>query len=250
MKLKCSICRKEKEHTEFYREKRNSIKGYRSDCKECCKKRTEKINNSVSIESKICSSCKNLLPYYKFNKNKRSKDGLSCGCKQCISINNKVNYNKYYKTAQEYLRNSENKKRKQEKANIRDKERRIFDYNFRIRKNLRCRIRSALKLNRKVDSTFKLVGCNLEQLKQYLESKFLPGMTWSNYGKNGWEVDHIYPCSKFDLTKEEEQRKCFHYTNLQPLWALDNWKKGNKIYVDSSLHNLMVEISSPCKLDN
>jgi hypothetical protein len=47
--------------------------------------------------------------------------------------------------------------------------------------------------------------------------------------RNGWHIDHIKPCSSFDLTKEEEQRKCFHYTNLQPLWATDNRKKADKI---------------------
>jgi hypothetical protein len=54
-------------------------------------------------------------------------------------------------------------------------------------------------------------------------------MTWDNYGKKGWHVDYILPCASFDLTKEEEQKKCFHYTNLQPLWWLDNIKKSDKI---------------------
>lgn len=76
----------------------------------------------------------------------------------------------------------------------------------------------------------------------YLESKFLPNMSWANYGKNGWHIDHIIPCSKFDLLSPNEQLKCFHYTNLQPLWAtteiaekhgnfnsIGNKNKGDKI---------------------
>jgi hypothetical protein len=51
-------------------------------------------------------------------------------------------------------------------------------------------------------------------------------MNWENQGE--WHIDHILPCASFDLTKEEEQRKCFHYTNLQPLWAKDNMIKGSK----------------------
>ena len=54
-------------------------------------------------------------------------------------------------------------------------------------------------------------------------------MTWKNHGLKGWHIDHIIPCAAFDLTKEEEQKKCFHYSNLQPLWWIDNLKKSNKM---------------------
>jgi hypothetical protein len=65
----------------------------------------------------------------------------------------------------------------------------------------------------------------------HLESQFKEGMSWSNYGKqkdnrlDSWEIDHIIPISTFDLTDEDQQRKCWHYTNLQPLWAIDNLQK-------------------------
>lgn len=72
-----------------------------------------------------------------------------------------------------------------------------------------------------------MIGCSIEELKQYLEKQFKEGMTWDNYGE--WHIDHIIPCAAFDLTKEEEQLKCFNYTNLQPLWAEENEKKGDKI---------------------
>jgi hypothetical protein len=89
--------------------------------------------------------------------------------------------------------------------------------------NLRSRIVLALKGNPKLETTMKLVGCSVEFLKQHLEKQFKKDMSWSNYGK--WHIDHIKPCSKFDLSKPEEQRKCFHYTNLQPLWAKENYSK-------------------------
>ena len=65
-------------------------------------------------------------------------------------------------------------------------------------------------------------------LKQYnpVMKKFVSGMSWENYGK--WHIDHIKPCASFNLLEEDEQKKCFHYTNLQPLWAKDNLKKGGK----------------------
>lgn len=73
-----------------------------------------------------------------------------------------------------------------------------------------------------------LVGCSGEQLAAHLESLFVDGMTWQNYGKNGWHIDHKRPCASFDLTDPEQQKQCFHYTNLQPLWWWDNIAKSDK----------------------
>jgi hypothetical protein len=98
------------------------------------------------------------------------------------------------------------------------------DIGFKITHYLRTRINRALKGNPKLETTMNLVGCSIEFLKQYLKSKFTAGMTWKNYGK--WHIDHIRPCADFDMSKPSEQRKCFHYTNLQPLWAKDNLKKN------------------------
>jgi hypothetical protein len=68
---------------------------------------------------------------------------------------------------------------------------------------------------------------NIEHIRAHLESKFQPGMTWANYGQ--WEIDHIKPLSRFDLTDPEQLKQACHYTNLQPLWAADNRKKNNKV---------------------
>lgn len=75
-----------------------------------------------------------------------------------------------------------------------------------------------------MSQTIKLIGCSIEQLKQHLEKQFKLGMSWFNYGK--WHVDHIKPCASFDLTDIEQQKQCFNYTNLQPLWAEENLVKG------------------------
>jgi hypothetical protein len=98
---------------------------------------------------------------------------------------------------------------------------------MKIANNLRSRIRYALVGKPKVDHTLILVGCNISTLKGHLEKLFQPGMSWENYGK--WHIDHIIPCAAFNLSKEEEQRKCFHFTNLQPLWEIDNKRKKDKI---------------------
>lgn len=102
------------------------------------------------------------------------------------------------------------------------------DPKYRLIENLRTRLWGAFRAQglRKTTSTMKLCGCSLEKLKQHLESQFTDGMSWENKGK--WHIDHIRPVSSFDLSDVEEQKKCFHYTNLQPLWALDNMRKGAK----------------------
>lgn len=108
---------------------------------------------------------------------------------------------------------------------------------YRILESLRGRVRSALKGTAKSKRTLELLGCSVDSFRIYIESKFETGMTWSNYGKNGWELDHIIPCAIFDLTKPEHQQRCFHFSNLQPLWRSDNLKKGNSI--STSQFNLL-----------
>jgi predicted nucleic acid-binding Zn ribbon protein len=107
--------------------------------------------------------------------------------------------------------------------------RRSHDLNYKMRSTLRARLNCAIKNGQKAGSAVKDLGCTIADLKTYLESKFLLGMSWDNWSKDGWHIDHIEPLSKFDLTNPEEFKKACHYTNLQPLWAKDNISKSNKI---------------------
>ena len=79
----------------------------------------------------------------------------------------------------------------------------------------------------KGQSTCELIGCTPDEYLNHLRSLYKPGMTDKNYGE--WHVDHIIPCSSFDLTQDEEKKKCFNYKNTQPLWMIDNLSKSNKI---------------------
>ena len=108
-----------------------------------------------------------------------------------------------------------------EKARAKDRKNNIV-------RSLRVRIRSALKNLAKSARTLDLVGCSVEQLWAHLENQFAPGMTRSNYGL--WHIDHKRPCASFDLSDIAQQKVCFHFTNLQPLWALDNARKGCKVF--------------------
>lgn len=108
--------------------------------------------------------------------------------------------------------------------------RRRLEVDFRILTRLRSRTYDALRRGRGVKSkaTLDLLGCTIPELKAHLSRKFTKGMSWKNYGYRGWHVDHIIPCDSFDLRKVSEQRKCFHYSNLQPLWGAENISKGAK----------------------
>lgn len=106
----------------------------------------------------------------------------------------------------------------------------------RIVSNLRGRLCNALKGSKKHGSAVRDLGCSIEELKQHLERQFYSHpdtgemMTWENYGKYGWHIDHIIPLVSFNLGNRDQLLKACHYTNLQPLWAIDNLKKGGRSY--------------------
>lgn len=102
------------------------------------------------------------------------------------------------------------------------------DVNFKLRTRLSIRIHDALTRRKlyKCQSTGMLVGCSMDFLRGYLEARFTKGMSWENYGS--WHIDHVIPCAEFDLRDPAQQKQCFHYSNLQPLWAAQNLSKGAK----------------------
>lgn len=102
------------------------------------------------------------------------------------------------------------------------------DIKFRLALQLRKIVYGAAIGKFKLNVIIDAIGCTPLELKQHLESKFKPGMTWDNWGFRGWHIDHIVPLSAFDLTDKEQFLKASNYTNLQPLWCHENWTKGNK----------------------
>lgn len=133
----------------------------------------------------------------------------------------KREYSKNYK----YELSEDQKKKYYEAHKLRMK----TDPNYKLRRQMRSRLNMAMKIGQKGGSAIKDLGCSIQELRVYLESKFEPGMTWENHGKSGWHIDHIRPLSSFDLSNPEEVKLACHYTNLQPLWAKDNYSKGYKV---------------------
>lgn len=198
---------------------------------------------------KKCCRCQENKSTDDFCRNKRSKDGLNWECKTCVS--NRCRTKEYRAKVKVYLANrteehkSKEKRQKEEYFRKRRDQKAKYDIEYRnrnkrriqeykknweqknrdnpirkIKTNLRRRVMHVLKGNLKADKTFALIGCTAEEFKRHLESLWLPGMSWENYGE--WHIDHIRECFRFDLSDPEQQRICFHYTNQRPLWKRDN----------------------------
>jgi hypothetical protein len=159
-----------------------------------------------------CIQCKKEIDriYYLNNKEKIKKK-----TKKEIALYNK---NYYLNNKNKYIKYKEDNFEKI-KAYNRDytKQKYSTDPDFKIRKLYSYRLNMALKFNFKSGNTIGYLGCSIEEFKKYLETQFLPEFTWDNHGEI-WEIDHIIPCSHFDLTIEENIIKCFHYSNHQPLF--------------------------------
>ena len=190
---------------------------------------------------KTCVKCNIEKTLNHFVKNKRQKDGYHYICKECYKIYKEQNKEKIQSKHREWLDNNKsyisNYNQKYNKDNKEKKNQLIkqwFDNNpdyhkewkrkkhdtdiyYRIRANLRSRFYNAVIKHFKIQSVIDLLGCSVDECKQHLESQFKPEMNWNNHGIV-WEIDHIKPCSSFDLTDIEQQKQCFHYSNLQLLF--------------------------------
>jgi len=118
-----------------------------------------------------------------------------------------------------------NKKVIKKRVQIRHDQRIQEDIQYKLRWSLRNRLRCAIKRNLKTGSAVKDLGCTIADFKSHIESLWQDGMNWNNWTTNGWHIDHIKPLRDFDLTNPEELKRACHYSNLQPLWADDNYKK-------------------------
>lgn len=193
------------------------------------------------METKICSKCNLEQNKTEFRNDRTKKDGLRSSCKTCSKqyeenkrftnpTLTKEKLKKFYEKnpekRQEYRKNYKNRKHEQRK------ERRNSDVIFNLVNRVRCRIWKYLTINNitKKNRTLDIVGCTPQELKEHLEKQFSNGMTWEN--RIEWHIDHIIPLSS--AKTEEELYKLCHYTNLQPLWAVENMKKGNKIVEPSN----------------
>ncbi len=209
--------------------------------------------------SKVCLKCKEEKSLSEFHIRtiataKGDKTYVNGVCNRCkyetVKAWRKVNREKCRQQNREYYaRKKAGIKRKsrqtheeiQANGTAYKNKRRKKDPNFKLRENLRSRVYHALYGNLKSARTLELLSTSVEHLRQHLEVQFLPGMNWGNHGKGEgtWQIDHIMPCASFDFTDADQQKRCFHWTNLQPLWEKDNNAKSdkvpeNRLWVDSA----------------
>ena len=190
---------------------------------------------------KKCKTCGIEKPLDQYYKQKGSKDGLRGSCKQCLNQKTneynaknreKINGNARNRRKEdpEGHKNRVNAYRNANREEIREKNR-IYQRKWkqnpvnRAVHNMRSRLVDCITKGTKSASTMELLGCSSEDFMKHISSQFTEGMTWSNYGE--WHIDHIKPVASFDMSLPEDQRKCFHYSNLQPLWSEDNWHKSS-----------------------
>jgi hypothetical protein len=178
---------------------------------------------------KVCNICREEKELCDFGMNNTYKSGVSNRCEQCESERGRK-YNKEHKeqkrlSAKKYKENNRDKMKSHRNSYLKIK--RQEDIIFKLKESVRRRLYKYLKTKSIVKNkrTFDIVGCSPPELKEHLEKQFVDGMSWDNYGK--WHIDHIIPLSS--AKTEDEICKLGYYTNLQPLWAEDNLRKGDKI---------------------
>ena len=233
MNKKCGKCKKNKEIREFHKNS-CSYDGVNNTCKEC----------------RIVTS----KTYYENHKDERLRYAKKVYQKdpdKYLEKNRKWAHNNRdkklestRKSHEKWYSKEENKKKKQEYAKKHRDKKREYDRQYKIRREktdvvfkltnrLRTRMCMALEKEYKTGSAVRDLGCSIKKFKKHIESLWQPGMSWDNYGKGpkNWSLDHKIPLSYFDLTNRKQFLKACHYTNIQPMWHIDNMKKHDKVFV-------------------
>jgi hypothetical protein len=235
-KKMCYECKQEKDHTYFVKNKRNKD-GLNGTCNEC--------RNSYYREYRQ----KNNEEYREYCKKRNKTDKAKAYIKEWRKTDKAKEIQRKYRSTPEYKNKSHeyttsisykdrvNKKRWDNIAEYRQrelaysKERRKIP-EVRIKSALRARLNVILKRSNgsKSSKMVEIIGCTMPFLRQHLEFLWRAGMSWDNYGfgRGRWVIDHVISCDKFDLTDKEQQKVCFNFRNLQPLWWEENAIKSNK----------------------
>jgi hypothetical protein len=187
----------------------------------------------------VCQKCHRLLDVAAFYKKSASPTGYTTACRECLKILTPQQALRISERSKSYCARADVKARKkayqklnQERMRTRKRERaRAYhrahkhDPLYLLPMYLRSRLLIAVKHDQKSGSAVRDLGCSIPEFKAYIARQFLPGMSWDNWSRSGWHLDHIRPLVSFDLTDPEQLKQAVHYTNLRPLWAPENLRK-------------------------
>ncbi len=219
---KCNKCDVELDIDNFNKDS-YSIDGYAKICRSCYSITRHKIKHTISPLTDVlfCKKCKLNKPNTEFISNARSKSGYFMVCLSCWKPR-EWNKQKQQESEKKYISKNRDKILEKYKRQSALPQRRFRD---RINK----RIKSAFKSinNRKNNSTCEYLGCDMNYLKKWFEFQFTDNIGWNNMSE--WHIDHVIPCSHYDLTNYEQQKECFNWKNLRPCLAKENLEKNSKI---------------------
>jgi hypothetical protein len=258
MEKTCTRCEVVKTTDDYY--------SRRTICKECVKKVTQRardkrkkaIKESPQDTEKTCARCEVVKTIKDFPM-------LRSICKDCVKMvrqkyqdGNREQINEYSKNYRrdneearkwsvEYAKKWNKKNRK--RISTRENERRRTEPQFKLKKILRDNIYKAVKREWKSGRTLDILGCSIKMFKFWLEHQWSPEMTWENHGSH-WEIDHIKPIASYDLTNVEEMKKCFHWTNMQPLTKEENGFKNDKIIPELILEKEKLAVTFKTKFSD
>lgn len=181
------------------------------------------------VVHKDCAKCGAMFPMNDqwWWKSKTNCGGFSSFCKKCQRRVHKIwdnGHPMYFQTTKKRSRMLWRKKNRT-RLNLYMRQYRKRSPEIYLRFCLSDRIRKVLSRFFIKTNTEELLGCSLSEFKKHIEQQFTNGMSWTNKGK--WHLDHIRPCSSFDLANNKEIKACFHFSNIKPMWAVDNCKKGS-----------------------
>lgn len=229
----CVKCKTEKDISEFYIKKNGRLHSWCHECRKEAKREWDIKNKNHIIEYKLKN--KEYIDIRNAEYRELHKEELRL---KSILYNKKLKekrkiyrQNPTYKSwRKEYEKAWREENREHTHAYI--KAYYDADASRKIGRNLRHRLHKVLKGDISALHTNNISGCDLKFLKHHLESKFIGNMGWSNYGNGGWHIDHIIPCNAFDLTDPIQQKACFYWVNLQPLWGNDNISKNDNYFIE------------------
>lgn len=220
----CSKCELEKCTSMFHKSK-HTASGLRPECKDCKKEidREYRVRNAEKIRERD-------KKYYEQNAEKirqRAKDWYDNNLERATEYRRdrfQTNKDQIYEYRKEY--NERNHEKIKTYMNTYMQNRYHTNINYKVKSICNKRIRDCVR--NKSKKTVEYIGCDIDFLKEWLEYQFVEGMTWDNMGIE-WHIDHVRPCSSFDFSNDTDISECYHWTNLQPLFARDNISKSNKV---------------------